>query len=75
MSQTPAPSPSPTLRAQAAALASGATTSERLVQAALERIAAHQAAGGHAYVGTVDAAAALQAARAADAERAAGRVP
>ncbi len=75
MSQTPAPSPSPTLRAQAAALASGATTSERLVQAALERIAAHQAAGGHAYVGTVDAAAALQAARTADAERAAGRVP
>ncbi len=75
MSQTPAPSPFPTLRAQAAALASGATTSERLVQAALERIAAHQAAGGHAYVGTVDAAAALQAARAADAERAAGRVP
>ncbi len=75
MSQTQAPSPHPTLRAQAAALASGATTSERLVQAALERIAAHQAADGHAYVGTVDAAAALQAARTADAERAAGRVP
>lgn len=75
MSQTPPFCRHPTLREQAAALASGATTSERLVQAAIERIAAHQAAGGHAYVGTVDAAAALQAARASDAERAGGRVP
>ncbi|WP_311222015.1 MULTISPECIES: amidase [unclassified Acidovorax] len=65
----------PTLREQAGALARGDTTSERLVAAALERIAAHQTAGGHAYVGQVNADAALQAARASDQSRAAGRVP
>lgn len=65
----------PTLREQADALARGATTSERLVADALSRIAAHQAGGGHAYVGTVDASAALQAARDSDRRRAAGQVP
>ncbi|GAA6120530.1 amidase [Acidovorax sp. FG27] len=65
----------PTLRERADALARGATTSERLVADALARIAAHQAGGGHAYVGTVDASAALQAARDSDRRRAAGQVP
>jgi len=65
----------PTLREQADALARGATTSEQLVAEALERIAVHQAGGGHAYVGRVDADAALQAARDSDRRRAAGQVP
>lgn len=65
----------PTVREQAEALARGDTTSVALVEAALARIATHRAAGGHAYVGEVDAEAALQAARASDAARAGGHVP
>lgn len=65
----------PTLRECATALASGAATSVSLVEDALARIAAYRAAGGSAYVGEVDAGAALQAAAASDALRASGHVP
>ncbi len=65
----------PTIRELARSLAEGATTSEALVEAALERIAAHRAGGGAAYVGEVDALAARLAARASDLARAAGHVP
>ena len=62
------------IRELAEGLASGATTSEALVTEALERITAHQAHGGCAYI-SVDAESALQAARASDLARAAGYVP
>ncbi|MFD1837276.1 amidase [Paracidovorax cattleyae] len=65
----------PTIRELARSLAEGATTSEALVEAALERIAAHRAGGGAAYVGEVDALAARLAARASDLARAAGHMP
>jgi len=55
-------------------LAAGITTSEALVTAALARIESHRAASGHAYI-SVEAEAALQAARASDQARAAGYVP
>ncbi|MEW5888454.1 MAG: amidase [Pseudomonadota bacterium] len=55
-------------------LAAGRTTSVRLVEQALERIAAHQAGGGTAFV-RVDADTARQAAQASDLARAAGVVP
>ncbi|WP_122664445.1 amidase [Pseudomonas viridiflava] len=54
-------------------LASGATTSQALVAAALERINTHRAQGGNAYI-TVDADSAMQAAQASDLARAAGYV-
>lgn len=65
----------PTLRELAGGLASGAFTSVQLVEATLERIAEYRSAGGHAYVGPIDAEGALQAARASDVLRAAGHVP
>ncbi|NWD25673.1 amidase [Pseudomonas yamanorum] len=55
-------------------LASGQTTSEALVEAALDRIDAHRQAGGAAYI-SVDVDAAKAAAKASDRDRAAGRVP
>lgn len=55
-------------------LAKGATTSEALVSAALERIDAHRSQGGKAYL-SVESESALQAARASDLARAAGYVP
>lgn len=55
-------------------LASGRTTSQALVTEALARIDAHHAQDGCAYI-SVDAEAALQAARASDLARAAGYVP
>ncbi|WCM92572.1 amidase [Acidovorax sp. NCPPB 2350] len=65
----------PPIRDLAQALAHGTTTSEALVEEALERIAAHRATGGAAYIGEVDAEAARRAARASDLARAAGHVP
>ncbi|MBA9847642.1 MAG: amidase [Ralstonia sp.] len=62
------------IRALAAALAAGRTTSVALTEAALERAESHRAAGGAAYV-SIDVQAALAMARAADAARAAGNVP
>jgi aspartyl-tRNA(Asn)/glutamyl-tRNA(Gln) amidotransferase subunit A len=55
-------------------LATGKTTSEQLVSAALGRIEQHRLQGGCAYI-SVDADAALNAARASDLARAAGDVP
>src|SRR5476649_1077702 len=63
-----------TIRQLAADLASGATTSVKLVEAALERVAAHRSAGGAAYI-EVNGHAALGAARLSDAARAIGQVP
>lgn len=63
-----------TVRELAAALRSGSTTSERLIEETLTRVAAHRRAGGTAYL-AVDEDGALAAARASDAARAAGRVP
>lgn len=62
------------IRALAADLAVGRTTSVALTEAALERAESHRAAGGAAYV-SIDVQAALAMARAADAARAAGNVP
>ncbi|CAJ0873817.1 2-amino-5-chloromuconic acid deaminase [Ralstonia sp. LMG 32965] len=62
------------IRALAADLAAGRTTSVALTEAALEHAAAHRAAGGAAYV-SIDVQAALAMARAADAAREAGNVP
>lgn len=62
------------IRALAAELANGRTTSVALTETALEHAEAHRAAGGAAYV-SIDAQAALAMARAADAARAAGNVP
>ena len=62
------------IRALAADLAAGRTTSVALTEAALEHAAAHRAAGGAAYV-SIDEQAALAMARAADAAREAGNVP
>ena len=62
------------IRALAADLAAGRTTSVTLTEAALERAESHRAAGGTAYV-SIDMQAALAMARAADAARAAGNVP
>ena len=62
------------IRALAAELAAGRTTSIALTEAALERAESHRAAGGAAYV-SIDVQAALAMARAADAARAAGNVP
>ncbi len=62
------------IRALAAELAAGRTTSVALTEAALAHAQAHRAAGGAAYV-SLDARAALDMARAADAARAAGNVP
>lgn len=63
-----------TIRTLAAQLQAGTTTSVKLTEQALERIDAHRAAGGAAYV-SVDAQRALANARASDAARAAGNVP
>ena len=63
-----------TIRALAAELQAGQTTSVKLVEQALERIAAYRGQGGAAYV-SVDADRALASARASDAARAAGNVP
>ena len=68
---TPRPN---TIRALAADLAAGRTTSVASTEAALERAQSHRAAGGAAYV-SLDVQAALVMARAADAARAAGNVP
>lgn len=62
------------IRALAAELAAGRTTSVALTEAALAHAQAHRAADGAAYV-SLDARAALDMARAADAARAAGNVP
>ncbi|ASL72865.1 amidase [Ralstonia solanacearum] len=62
------------IRALAAELAAGHTTSIALTEAALARAQSHRAAGGAAYI-DIDARAALDMARAADAARAAGNVP
>lgn len=62
------------IRALAAELAAGHTTSIALTEAALARAQSHRAAGGAAYI-DIDARAALDMARAADAVRAAGNVP
>jgi len=62
------------IRALAADLAAGRTTSVALTEAALERAESHRTAGGAAYV-SIDVQAALAMARAADAARAAGNVP
>ncbi|MDA8453943.1 amidase [Acidovorax sp. GBBC 3334] len=67
--------PLPPLRDLARALNDGTTTSERLVEEALERIAGHRAGGGTAYIGEVDAQSARLAARASDLARAAGPAP
>lgn len=58
------------IRALAAELAAGHTTSIALTEAALARAQSHRAAGGAAYI-DIDARAALDMARAADAARAA----
>ena len=63
-----------TIRALAAELQAGQTTSVTLVEQALERIASYRAHGGAAYI-SVDADQALASARASDAARAAGNVP
>ncbi len=63
-----------TIRTLAAELQAGRTTSVKLVEQALERIAAYRGQGGAAYV-SVDADRALASARASDAARAAGNVP
>jgi aspartyl-tRNA(Asn)/glutamyl-tRNA(Gln) amidotransferase subunit A len=63
-----------TIRQLAADLACGASTSVKLVEAALERIDAHRSTGGAAYI-EVDGRAALAAARLSDAARAIGQVP
>ncbi|AZU58112.1 amidase [Ralstonia pseudosolanacearum] len=62
------------IRALAAELAAGHTTSIALTEAALARAQSHRAAGGAAYI-DIDTRAALDMARAADAARAAGNVP
>ncbi|WP_197329884.1 amidase [Ralstonia syzygii] len=62
------------IRALAAELAAGRTTSVALTEAALTHAQAHRAAGGAAYI-DIDARAALDMARAADAARTAGNVP
>ncbi|MCD9228008.1 amidase, partial [Ralstonia pseudosolanacearum] len=62
------------IRTLAAELAAGHTTSIALTEAALARAQSHRAAGGAAYI-DIDARAALDMARAADAARAAGNVP
>ncbi|WP_409285810.1 amidase [Pseudomonas protegens] len=59
---------------QAQALAEGRTSSEALVENALQRIALHRATGGTAYI-SVDAEGALRSARASDTARAYGQVP
>lgn len=66
--------PMKTINELAADLARGRTTSQALVVSALERIDAHRASAGCAYI-SVDAGQALQAARASDMARAAGHVP
>src|SRR5450830_1201190 len=63
-----------TIRALAAELQSGQTTSVKLVEQALERIASYRGQSGAAYI-SVDTDRALAAARASDAARAAGNVP
>jgi aspartyl-tRNA(Asn)/glutamyl-tRNA(Gln) amidotransferase subunit A len=63
-----------TIRQLAADLASGTTTSVKLVEAALQRIDAHRSAGGAAYI-EVNGQAALAAARLSDGARAIGQVP
>jgi aspartyl-tRNA(Asn)/glutamyl-tRNA(Gln) amidotransferase subunit A len=63
-----------TIRQLAADLASGASTSVKLVEATLERIDTHRSGGGAAYI-EVDGRAALAAARLSDAARAIGQVP
>src|SRR5207247_1789855 len=75
--QSPVPFVMPaakTIRALAAELQAGTTTSVELVNAALARIAEHRRSGGVAYL-HVDAERALAAARASDAARAVGSVP
>ncbi|MHA6908234.1 amidase [Ralstonia pseudosolanacearum] len=62
------------IRALAAELAAGRTTSIALTEAALAHAQSHRAAGGAAYI-DLDTRAALDMARAADAARAAGNVP
>ncbi|AXW62816.1 amidase [Ralstonia solanacearum] len=62
------------IRALAAELAAGRTTSVALTETALTHAQAHRAAGGAAYI-DLDARAALDMARAADAARTAGNVP
>ncbi|WP_050477001.1 amidase [Herbaspirillum rhizosphaerae] len=62
-----------TIRALAAELQAGQTTSVKLVELALERIASYRDQGGAAYI-SVDADRALASARASDAARAAGNV-
>lgn len=62
------------IRTLAAELASGRTTSIALTEAALAHAQSHRTAGGTAYI-DLDARAALDMARAADAARAAGNVP
>ncbi|MEF9384227.1 amidase [Ralstonia solanacearum species complex bacterium KE056] len=62
------------IRALAAELAAGRTTSIALTEAALAHAQSHRTAGGTAYI-DLDARAALDMARAADAARAAGNVP
>jgi aspartyl-tRNA(Asn)/glutamyl-tRNA(Gln) amidotransferase subunit A len=62
------------IRELAIELDAGRTTSVKLIEQALERIAAYRQAGGVAYI-SVDAEAALASARASDAARAAGFVP
>jgi aspartyl-tRNA(Asn)/glutamyl-tRNA(Gln) amidotransferase subunit A len=63
-----------TINELAAELACGHTTSETLVNSALERIDNHRENGGCAWI-SVNAEQALQAARASDMARAAGHVP
>ena len=63
-----------TIRTLAAELQAGQTTSVKLVEQALERIASYREQGGAAYI-SVDAGRALASARASDAARAAGNVP
>ncbi len=62
------------IRILAAELAAGRTTSVALTEAALAHAQAHRTAGGAAYI-AIDARAALDMARAADAARVAGNVP
>lgn len=63
-----------TIAELAQALAEGRTSSEALVEDALQRIAMHRATGGTAYI-SVDAEGALRSARASDTARAYGQVP